>query len=251
LDTTGISYKKMMILIQIGTILMTEKNIIFIRNNYPEHIYPFIIKNITKYIEITNKENILNEEFINLLEKDISDDDKIELIKKAQEKISIKDKKYSDSVKIFILKNNFCYDDIPSLFEIFNSQNDDVKNTIITVISWEIDLLLTDQFVVPSDILKALLKHREMDYFKKRSLFAKYIEKFNINQIKECFELMEARDYLQIFENKRPKIFINETNERILNVLKDKKLFEKYGIDKRNNQYYRVYGKIHLYENKE
>jgi hypothetical protein len=245
-----ISNEKMVILIKIGTISMTEKNLIFIRNKYSEHIFQFIIRNIKKYVELINEENILNEELVNLLGESISDDDKIELTKKIQEKITIRDKQYSDSVKIFILKNNFCSDDIPYLFEIFNNQDEDFKKTIITVISWNIDLLLTDQFVVPSDILKVLLKHREMDHFKKRSLFAKYIEKFNINQIKECFELMEAHDYLKLFENKRPKLFVDATNEKILNVMKDKKIIERFGIDKRNNQYYRVYGRIKVHENK-
>jgi hypothetical protein len=229
---------------------MTETNLAFMREEYSNHVLSFAMKNIREYIGLINEDNVVYDELVDLLEEEIIDDDKIELLKKTQEEITIKDKSYSENVKIFILKNNFCSDDIPYLFEIFNNENDNMKDTIITVISWNIDLLLTDQFVVPSDILKILLKHKEMDYFKKKSLFAKYIKNFNTNQIKECLELMGAYDYLQLFENKRPKFFKDATNEKILNVMKEKRMIEKFGIDKRNNYYYRVYGRIQLHENK-
>jgi hypothetical protein len=242
-DKSQISDDKILILINIKTILMTEANLVFMRNEYPIHVLPFIIKNVSEYIKLVSEDNIVLDELISLLEKEIDDDDKIDLINKTEEKITIKNKNYSDSLKIHILKNNLYQDDISYLLEIFNNETESMKNNIIDVIATNIEILLTDQFILSYNILKLILIYKEIDCQKKMDLFAGYIQELNNDQIRECLELMEANDYLQLFENKHPKILMNETNEKILNIMKSRKLIENFKIDKKVNQYYRVFGK--------
>jgi hypothetical protein len=241
-DKSQISNDKILILINTKTILMTEANLVFMRNEYHIHLLPFIIKNIKGYIKLISGDNVIFEELISLLEKEIGDDDKINLINKTEEKISIKSKNYSENLKIQILKNNLYQDDISYLLEIFNNETENMRNNIIEVMATNIEILLTDQFTLPYDILKLILNYKGIDYFKKRSLFAKYIQEYNNNQIRECLTLMTAYDYLQLFENKRPKILIDEPNEIIMKAMKSKKLIKNYIIDNNNKRYYRVFG---------
>jgi len=239
-----ISDDKMSILISTGTILMTENNLIFMRKEYPHHILKFIINDIKKYVELLNEDNIIQDELINLLDKKIDDNEKILLIKKTKEKISIKDKNYSENIKIHILNNNLYLDDISYLIKIFDNETEIIKNSIINVIAMNIEVILTDKYKISNKIFMLILEYKELDYFKKINLFAKYITDLDNNQIKECLELMEARDYLSLFENKQPKIIVNKTNEAILETMKIKQIIKKYKIDKKDGKYYRVYGKM-------
>ena len=243
-DKELISDDKILILIDIGTILMTEDNLIFMRKEYPDHVLTFIVRNIKKYIELLDEDNMIQDELINLLDKEIDDNDKKLLINKSQNKISIKDKNYSENVKLHILNNNLYLDDISYLLEIFDNETEKIKNSIINILAMNIEMILTDKYNISYKIFIHILKYKKIENIKKLDLFAKYINDLNNNQIKECLELMEASDYLSLFENKQPKIIVNKTNEAILETMEIKQIIKKYKVDKKDSKYYRVYGKM-------
>ena len=66
-------------------------------------------------------------------------------------------------------------------------------------------------------------------------------------QCKCCFEALEDRLYLGIFEGKRPKLEKTETNERILEAFCNKGWISKYETYK--EKYYRAIGRKYHPEN--
>jgi hypothetical protein len=238
-----LSPDKISILINIRTILMVEVNLIFIREKYPDHVILFITKNIKDYIELINENNMIHDELLNLLEKEIDDNDKIELIKKTEEKISIRDKNYSEIVKIYILNNNFSTDDIPYLLEVHDKETENMKEIIIYSIVNNYNELINNHFIIPYNILTNILKNNKLDFQHKKELFANYIMELENDQIKECFKIIGEKNYLQLYEHKWPKMIRNSVNEKILGILKAKEIIRKYEIDKKNNKFFRVYGR--------
>ncbi|MNP73966.1 hypothetical protein D3C76_1707610 [compost metagenome] len=50
-------------------------------------------------------------------------------------------------------------------------------------------------------------------------------------------------DFLSLFEQKRPKILLNDTNKRILEEFQSKYWITKFEVDDRDSNYYRAYGR--------
>jgi hypothetical protein len=235
---------KMLILFETGTITMTNDNLVFIREKYPDILLSFIIKNIDKYIELLDSDNVIFEEIVSLLKMNISDDLKMVLVNSVDEAISIEDKNYSEAVKIYILENNFCYEDIFYLFKIYDNTTDDMKNAIMKSIIKNISMIISNEVKMPYNILIAVLGKAFFDKENAKKILAINMAELDKSQIKKCFEEIGLYDYLSLFENKRPKFIVDPVNERILAILKDKNLIKNFGLDKKNNQYYRVQGKI-------
>jgi hypothetical protein len=239
-----ISEDKMLILFETGTIAMTNDNLAFIREKYPDILSSFIVKNIDKYIELIDPDNADFDEILSLLETDINDNSKIMLLENVDEAILIEGKNYSDIIKIYILENNFNYEDIPYLLEIYDNVTDEVRNTITKSMIANIDIIISNEIEIPYSILVIILENAFFDKERSKKILAINVAELDKNQIKKCFEIIELHDYLSLFENKRPKFIVDPVNEMILKVLKDKDIIKKYELDKRNNQYYRAQGKI-------
>jgi hypothetical protein len=239
-----ISTDKIAILIDVGSIKMTKNNIIFIREKYPRLVLPFAIRNITEYIEIMGSDNVVFNEILSLLDKNMDDDLKIKMLQNTQETIPLKGKHYSEVVKQYILSNNFDFGDVSYLFDIFNSETENMKDIIISVLIKNTNRLLSDQVMMPYNILIMILGHDDLEDSKKKELLAANMSVFNINQIRCCFEILKLRDYLSVFEHRRPKFIATPVNKKILTILKDKHLIEKFWVDKKNNEYYRAQGKL-------
>jgi hypothetical protein len=236
-----VSSSKILILVNIELILMTKENLLLFRENYPKQKIFFITKNIDKYIELLDDSIMINEEILCLLEENISDEAKLKLLNKTNGEISIKGKKYSESVMIQILKNNFDINEIPLLLKSFDNESKNIKEIIFNIISNNIDFLLENETPISFEILRSILNLAEIDRDTKKNLFVMHLLNINENQIKECFELMGMTDYLSLFEHKRPKFLIDPINERILTGLKEKKVIKSFKPDQKNTDYYRAY----------
>lgn len=98
---------------------MTADNLIFMRENYPNHKFYFIRKNIEKYIDIIEDALFSQEELLEILTWKIGDELKISLLEFTDEKISIIGSDYSPAVCLHILNNSFVESDLPELFSSF------------------------------------------------------------------------------------------------------------------------------------
>ena len=95
-----ISEDKITILIDTNIIHMTENNLKFVRLNYHEQLYHFIRANIEEYIEIMTCNLLEQEELLEILDWDISDEQKIKLLELTDSEISIINKNYSVAVAL-------------------------------------------------------------------------------------------------------------------------------------------------------
>ena len=241
LRSVEISDDKIIILIDTKIIQMTENNLKFIRLIYHEQLYHFIRANIEEYIEIMTCNLLEQEELLEILNWDITDEQKIKLLELTDSEISIIDKNYSDSVTIHILKKNFDKSDLPKLFSSYEYWDDSIKDIISNYAANYIDNIIADSSDVSKKLIFDLLHSNKIIRDDKINLFISIMPTLNIESIKETFYILDLKNYLKIFEShSRPKFKINDENEKLLLALKENSLIDGYYENPKMEGYYKI-----------
>ena len=84
----------------------------------------------------------------------------------------------------------------------------------------EVEIIYDSQYQIAIELLQKILTDSELDNDTITKLFMSAIHNLSEEQCKVYIpQLNLDGDYISIFEGKRPKIRINETNERILTIM--------------------------------
>lgn len=232
---------KVNILIDLEIIEMNHYNLDFVRKTYASCVMHFILSNIDEYAQETinqDEDNFMLSELIDLLGKDIVDENILRLLSYTTEPISIDGISVSDAVKNHIIENNYNRDDLPSLVSSYEKESPTIKNAIFKLAIREIAYIADYEIKTPYNLLIALLQASTTTY--KRELFANQLEELSLTQAIECFKALDMIDILTVFEGKWPTIEIDEVNTRILKVMVSKKWISSFEEDKGHYGYYRV-----------
>lgn len=236
-----ISDDKITILVDTKIIQMTEDNLKFIRLIYHEQLYHFIRANIEEYIEIMTCNLLEQEELLEILDWDISDEQKIKLLELTDSEISIINKNYSVAVALYILKNNHDDSDLPKLFSSYEDWDDSIKDIISNYAAKDIESIIDNPSDVSKKLIINLFHSNKITRDDKIDLFIALIPSLNIECIKECLKLLNLKNYLKIFEShSRPKFIINEENEKLLLALKENNLIDDYYENPTMEGYYKI-----------
>lgn len=236
-----ISDDKITILIDTKIIQMTEDNLKFIRLNYHEQLFHFIHANIGEYIEIMTDHLLEQEELLEILDWDISDEQKIKLLELTDSEIPIINKNYSVAVALYILKNNHDDSDLPKLFSSYEDWDDSIKDIISNYAAKDIESIIDNPSDVSKKLIINLFHSSKITRDDKIDLFIALIPSLNIECIKECLKLLNLKNYLKIFEShSRPKFIINEENEKLLLAFKENNLIDDYYENPTMEGYYKI-----------
>lgn len=236
-----ISDDKITILIDTKIIQMTEDNLKFVRLNYHEQLFHFIRANIEEYIAIMTYNLLEQEELLEVLNWDISDEQKIKLLELTDSEISIINKNYSVAVALYILKNNHDDSDLPKLFSSYEDWDDSIKDIISNYAAKDIESIIDNPSDVSKKLIINLFHSNKITRDDKIDLFIALIPNLNIECIKECLKLLNLKNYLKIFEShSRPKFIINEENEKLLLALKENNLIDDYYENPTMKGYYKI-----------
>lgn len=236
-----ISADKLNILIDTKIIQMTEDNLKFIRLNYHEQLFHFISANIGEYIEIMTDRLLEQEELLEILNWDISDEQKIKLLELTDNEISIIGKNYSDTVALHILKKNFDDSDLLKLFSSYEKWNYSIKDIISNYAANYIDSIIDDSSDVSKKLIFDLFHSNKIIRDDKINLFISIMPTLNIESIKETFNILDLKNYLKIFEShSRPRFKINDENEKLLLALKENSLIGGYYENPTMEGYYKI-----------
>jgi hypothetical protein len=241
---TELKGDKVLILIKLGVIHMTSDNLIFMRENYPYHLVPFILKNISVYNnKITNEDNFDYDEMLLILDQNIPDGYKIRLLEHTSHKVSIQNKKYSSTVRKHILEHNFDTDDIPYLLEIYIQESKGIKEKIKQIIVEYIDAVINEEYFVPFELLTELLSLKDISHEIKKRIFTLCLPKMDKILVMKYLRILQMENFLSLFDRKNPKIEVNDLNKRILDNLKIRNWINTFDYDKDDTTYYRAYGR--------
>lgn len=240
----GISDAKLQILMKYKVVRMNDFNLKFVRDNYSEQLIYFIILNIDIYInEVINDGNFEISELLSLLDKDINDDHKLNLMAYSTEPISVTGKQYSERLEYKILENNFNIIDLPYLVSGYDQKSASLRKKIKSISIQHFDQILRENYKVPYDLLIDIFESSEVGKSSKKRLLVSHIIYLNEIQTTSCLQLLDLTDVISLFSGRRPKIERNNENEKILEIFKTKGWITSFNIDRQDNNYFRAIGR--------
>lgn len=237
----NISFAKMNILIDTGIIKMTVDNLKFLRENYPEHKYPFIKKNIDKYIEIMSDELFSQEELLKILDWNISDEAKISLLQFSDEPVTVVNKNYPTPVCVYILDNNLERSDLMPLFSSFEQWQGLVQDKIFDYAIDNIASIINNPDNVSKKLLDELFDAEQLDKEVKINLLIALMSTINSNRIKEILVLLKLENYIKIFDARtKPQFEISNESEKLLEAFRENGFIQDYMESSKNEGYYTI-----------
>lgn len=243
-DIDGIPDIKVDVLIEQGRITMKPEVLIFMREQYPHKVISFIKRNIKKYLEEVISHDIFDfDEMMEILEVDIEDQYKIAIMQYTELPISILETFYSDELKAYILRNNINMGDIPQILKDYSILGDGIQSAIENIVAIHLDHIIDNKYFVPFKLCKEMLLKPKLSYEDKVRLFALTLDDLEVYECKECLVLLELKEYLSVFNGKRPTVPVTDTNQTILEIFSKKHWIVGYDLDKKDNSLYRISSK--------
>lgn len=240
-EIADISNDKIEILINTNIIRMTADNLKFLRENYPNQNYDFIRKSIERYVEIMDSDLFLQEELLEILTWDISDELKIELLAFSDSEISVIGKNYSTSVCLYILNNNFMNSDLLTLFSSFEQWDDVIQTKIFDYAVSNITDIIDNPNDISQKLRDNLLRTDKLNKDIKIDFLIVIMPVLDENYIKEILTLLDLTNYIKLFDTRsRPKFEISEESEKLLTAFKDKGLICNYEESQDKEGYYKI-----------
>ena len=237
-DITEISDDKIAILIGNNIIRMTSKNLEFLREKYPDRNYNFILKNIEQYVDIMNDDLFSQDELLEILTWNISDELKIKLLEFSSNEISVVGKGYSTAVCLYILKNNLMKSDLMDLFSTFENWVNSIQIKIFDYAIQNIESIIDEPKAVSEKLKNDLIRSDRLNRDLKVDLLISMMPDLDESLIKEVLTLLDLTDYLKIFDTRsRPKFEINDENEKLLTAFKENKLIASYENSEKEGYY--------------
>lgn len=235
---TKIPNDKINILIRTNIIRMTAHNLEFIRENYPDQNYNFIFKNIEQYVDIMNDDLFSQDELLEILTWNISDELKIKLLEFSNDEISVVGKDYSSAICLYILKNNFMETDLMDLFSSYEEWIDSIQIKIFDYAVQYIESVIDNPKSVSEKLKNDLIRSDRLNRDLKVDLLISMMPDLDESLIKEILTLLDLTDYLKIFDTRsRPKFEINDENEKLLTAFKENKLIASYKNSEKEGYY--------------
>lgn len=232
---------KLTVLINVNIIRMTANNLLFLRDNYPDQKFCFIRKNIDEYVNIMSGDLFSQEELLEILTWDISDELKIKLLEFSDEAISVIEMNYSITVCLYILDNNFKNSDLIPLFSSFEQWDELVQTKIFDYALRNIAIIIDNPANISEKLIDALLHTDKLNRSVKIDLLVTIMPIFDIDHIREVLPSLDLTDYVRIFdERSRPKFEISPESKKVLDAFQKKGLIYGYEEDQNREGYYNI-----------
>lgn len=240
-EIEDISNDKIAILINTNIIRMTADNLKFLRENYPNQKFDFIRKNIERYIDIMDSNLFLQDELLEILTWDISDELKIELLEFSDNAISVIGKNYSTTVCLYIFNNNLMESDLMALFSSFEQWDDPIQTKIFDYAISNITDIIDNPDDVSEKLKNNLLRTDKLSKDIRIDLLIAIMPTLRDDYIKEILILLDLTNYIKIFDTRsRPKFEISDESEKLLTAFKEKGLICNYERSQDKEGYYKI-----------
>lgn len=166
---------------------------------------------------------------------------KIKLLEFSDDEISVIRMKYSTTVCLYILDNNFKNSDLISLFSSFEQWDALVQSKIFDYALRNIATVIDNPANVSEKLIDGLLHTDKLNKSTKIDLLVAIMPILGIEHIKEVLTSLDLTNYVRIFdERSRPKFEISSESEKLLGAFQKKKLIYDYEEDQNKEGYYKI-----------
>ncbi|MEA5016744.1 MAG: hypothetical protein VB099_19510, partial [Candidatus Limiplasma sp.] len=245
---------KMKILIDNNVIRMSGKNLTFIRESYPHNLIYYIVAYIEEYCDLVMAPELFDsDEAVKLLGETISDEFKLKLLENIEGELTAINPAYTDTVKEYILINNFAEEDLRHFVSHYGNEGTKTKAAIISkVLGWA-GTPSKEALPISRELFENVISSdRSMTAENVVTLFSYLLPKLDEAQCKRYLIQLRLNSFLGLFKQKRPRIIISDTNTRILETFRHNGWITKFEVDEKDENYYRAYGRrAHLGSDKD
>lgn len=241
-DVANISGDKFKILVDGNIIHMSIGALDFIRDNYPEQCSYFIKKNIQAYVEIMTSEGFVLDEAISILSWNVDDNLKIKLLGFVEAPLAIHDKEYTMAVNDYILENNFKSDELLILTLSYRTWGASTQSLIRSRAIQDVSKLIANPNDVSESLIKDLFVVGDLNMQNKIALLIALLPSKDLSKVicKEYLDLLGLTEFSKVLGRGKPKIEVDETNQRLLIALRDNHFFADFEVDDENPPYYKI-----------
>lgn len=213
----NLSDEKVNVLINEKILHMDADSLIFIREKYPDSIMMFIKKNIDEYLDIQEAEIFVFEEAILVIEMDIDDKRKLELLEYTNNPIRIEDKNFSDDIQAYILQHNYDMEEEQHFYQHYSEFGEKTQKEIVSIAINRVSEIIQEQMVIDDVLLtKMLTSSLTMDI--KIELFNTTIPRQNEDTCKKHFDEMGLSELCGIFTKRNNTSRTYENNDYVTSV---------------------------------
>ncbi|MCI8995017.1 MAG: hypothetical protein HFI30_04930 [Lachnospiraceae bacterium] len=236
---------KMEILIRRQIIHMTEKNLKFMRKNYPAQIIYFVKINMAKYLELLTDELFSMDELLSLLEDgDVTVNTKRKLLDKTREKISVAGKKYTPAVKQKILAEHLDVEDLEFLLREYRKERDGKTRELMRSLAVShIQEILERGYRVDPLLLRRLLGEGALEMEERQLLLSQNISDYSKEETISLLKQAGLTQILPVFEGKNPRIEKSEVVDNLLPVFQEKGWIGKVKEETDESTFYRLFSR--------
>lgn len=232
---SGITTPKMRVLISEKIIQMNENSLEFMREKYPDLLDIYIEQNIDEYVELIDASLFSQEELLSVLSMNVSDDQKLILLKMSNTPISVQGKTYSDQIKEHIFLNNLFLGDIPFLYSSYSEHNERIQDLIFGYACNKTETIKTTIENIDKRLMDRLLRATEIDQDLRTELLIAYFDHLNSKEISSYLALLGKAEFTKIFDlSSRPRFENTALNEKLLCRFKERKWISGFT---QNNSY--------------
>lgn len=236
----GIDKSKVSILIDNDIVIMDLVSLSFFRNEYPTALYEFIKRNICEYTNIS-RQSFSYDELCEILNWDIDDSIKLELLELCGSPVSILDKNISLSVRVYILENNIEQSDMQYLYLNYSDEPKEIKDIILTNASFRINQIINAPESISFQLARDILCSNQVNYSNKIKIVESRIPNADKDEVCKYLSALELGEFIKIFDSRsKPKFENTDDNVRLLNAFQKKEWIHDYVIDDTRNGYYKI-----------
>ncbi|MCW6024664.1 hypothetical protein K1Y37_17870 [Serratia marcescens] len=241
-SASNVSSDKFKILVDKNIILMNIVTLDFIRDNYSGQLSYYIHKNIRVYVELMTIDNFILDEAISILSWQVDDDLKVKLLEFVKTPLAIHGKNYSQAVNDYILENNFKPDELLILTSSYKTWGTSTQSLILSRAIQDISELIASPNDVSEPLLKNLFVAEGLKMQNKIALLIALLPGKDLSKTtcKEYLDLLGLSEFSKVLGRGKPKIEVDETNQRLLTALRDNHFFSDFGVDDENPSYYKI-----------
>ncbi|MBK1997260.1 hypothetical protein JI640_15265 [Listeria ivanovii subsp. londoniensis] len=234
--------EKIVRLIDKQIINMSEGCLNDIREYYPNEINRFIKQDLNSYLELSQNQEIYNEdEILSLLDaaSDLELSQQKDIVNAIRHSVSINEKNYSSDLIEFILKEKFSTSDLSFIISKYKDYSENIQNIIASRCIEHLDEVLTSKINIPKELLVFIIKSNQFSVGKRQRLFSQCIESFSKEEIVIYIPILELSSrFTNILKGEvvSTRTFeVNSINQQILNHFSHEKWILNY--TERNNKF--------------
>ena len=229
---------KMKLLIERKCLVASAKNLICIRNNYPKLIPELIALYIKEYMELSPS-LWTNEEILIILSlTNITDSDKIAILKGYNGTISIVDQAFSSEITETILEFNFDEQDLEWLCQNYSSLPN--RNQALILIIKRIRKIIDSNYYCCFDLITDILESTAVGFDNKMEVFEKSLDGIKKEELYALLFAFGFDSILQSLKGKNVKVIVNSENTRILELLTNRNIIQPCTITPSGKYYQRI-----------